>query len=33
MIIKEENIQLNRNLMEKKAAIETDKSLEWSYKI
>ena len=31
--LKEENMELSELLREKKAAIENDRSLEWSYKI
>jgi chromosome segregation ATPase len=33
LLLKEENLQLNDYLREKKAALESDKSMEWSYKI
>lgn len=33
LVLKEENMQLNEMLNEKKEALENDKSLEWSYKI
>lgn len=33
LLLKEENLQLNDYLREKKIALENDKSLEWSYKI
>lgn len=33
LLLKEENLQLNDYLREKKLALENDKSLEWSYKI
>jgi len=33
LMLKEENLQMNDYLRDKKVALENDKSLEWSYKI